>query len=123
MAGVAAAPIGSIQGRKGEALAFIREQLLAGMRPSIPEIARHLGVSVPRGKELVGQLESAGAIVRPRGAQRAITIPGIEREIALAELRRLGVIIMDGQVKFDQPFPKGQVAVVATMEHDPRYDD
>lgn len=81
-------------GRKAEALEFITAYLLReGRSPVMEEIGRGLGVSRSRAKTLVDLLTVEGKVVRTRGSQRGITVPGLQRDQLLAALRNLGAVV------------------------------
>lgn len=84
--------------QRDHALAFVIEQVARfGVAPSMAEIARQLGVSSSRAKQLVAQLVTAGAIERTPGAVRGLRVRDVaECRMHLADvLRRMGWIAAD----------------------------
>jgi len=110
--------------RKAQVLAYIVDQLTHGGRsPSLEEISRELGVSKSRAKQLVRDLEFERRIRRVAGAQRAITVPGLERQIAIARLRADGYTVNEDFMHVDPPCTHVQLPIVAVIAHDADHDD
>lgn len=107
--------------RKAQALAFICDFIVErGHSPAMIDIARALRVSKPRAKQLVDQLAIDGSIERLAGAQRAITVPGLTRRVAIAQLRREGYVIDADAFTGGMPgLPKDNLSLVAIIEHFP----
>lgn len=119
-----ASPIGV--GRKDQVLGFIRDYLLTrGSSPSMPQIATHFGFSRQRAKAIVDMLVADKLIHRAPGSQRAISVPGLQREQLIAALRRHGVTVDDDFNAFDAvlPLPQGNLPLVAIIEHIPDVGD
>lgn len=108
--------------RPVQAFAFICAELVRANRsPSLGEIARHLGVAKSRAGQLVAALRHAGAVHQVPGAQRALTIPGLERRLAIEHLRREGFII-DEDIMHVRPSTPVQLPIVAVIDHRRRDD-
>ncbi len=111
--------------RKAQALAFICDFIVErGHSPAMIDIARGLKVSKQRARTLVDQLIVDGDVERLVGAQRAITVPGLARRAAIAQLRRDGFVV-DEDVLAVSPatLPKDNLSLVAIIEHLPDHDD
>lgn len=116
----AAGPAGT---RKAEAFDFIVRYIMQRWTsPSLDEISTGLGVSKSRVRALIVQLEADGLIERPRGTQRAIVVPGLMTQIAIAQLRSVGWLI-DDEIKharaaqLAQTLPHEHLPLVAVIEH------
>lgn len=108
--------------RKEQALAFIVEQLvLTGRSPSLEEIARQLGVAKSRARDLVKALRHDGAVQQVPGAQRALTVPGLARRIAIEQLRREGYLV-DEDILRVRTSTHVHLPLVAVIEHHPDDD-
>lgn len=107
--------------RKMEAFVFVVGQLVTeGRSPSLEEIARHLGVAKSRARQLVSTLRQEGAVLQTPGAQRALTVPGLERYIAIQRLRGYGFVVDEDLMRV-RPSTFVHLPIVAVIEH--RRDD
>jgi|GEM_PF-6391478 len=108
--------------RPMQAFAYVAVQLTrTGRSPSLGEIARHLGVAKSRAGQLIAALRHAGVVQQVPGAQRALTIPGLERRLAIEHLRREGFVI-DEDIMRVGPSTPVQLPIVAVIEHRRRDD-
>jgi LexA DNA binding domain len=106
--------------RKQQALAAIIAHIRrTGHSPSIGEIAAALGVGLTRAKALVHQLAVDKSIERAAGAQRATSVPGLFEQLVLEKLRADGWVVDRDAL---DPCPKGQLPLVAVLEHIPDPD-
>lgn len=109
--------------RKAQVLAFVTEQLVhTGRSPSLDEIARKLGVAKSRARDLVKALRHDGLVEQVPGAQRALTVPGLQRQIAIEQLRRCGYVV-DEDVLRIAPSTPVRLPIVAVIEHRPDDDN
>lgn len=105
--------------REQEAYEWIRGYIVrTGQSPSINELMAGIGVGKTRAKALVHRLAVKKMIDRTPGAQRGISIPGLFRELVLAELRRDGYVV-DRDVVVGGPCPQGHLPLIAILEHVP----
>ena len=103
--------------RKMEAFIFVVGQLVTeGRSPSLEVIARHLGVAKSRARQLVSMLRQEGAVLQTPGAQRALTVPGLERYIAIQRLRGYGFTVDEDLMRV-RPSTLVQLPIVAVIEH------
>jgi DNA-binding MarR family transcriptional regulator len=105
--------------RKAQAYQYICDYIVArGHSPAMIDIARGLGISKPRAKQLVDQLAIDGTIERLSGAQRAIVVPGLEQRAAIARLRSLGFTVDEDVFRIEPPaLPKDNLSLVVIIEH------
>ncbi|KQN77864.1 helix-turn-helix domain-containing protein [Sphingomonas sp. Leaf62] len=103
--------------RKMDAFIFVVGELVtSGRSPSLEEIARHLGVAKSRARQLISLLRQEGAVQQTPGAQRALTVPGLERYIAIQRLRGYGFTV-DEDIMRISPSTLVQLPIVAVIEH------
>ncbi len=103
--------------RKAQTLAYIVDQLVTtGRSPSLEEIARYLGVAKSRARDLVKALRFEGLVEQVPGAQRALTVPGLARRIAIEQLRRDGYKV-DEDIMHVAPYTPVCLPIVAVIEH------
>ncbi len=105
--------------RKEQVFAFICEYILSnGSSPSMLQIAAAFGFTRQRAKALVDILTEEKLIHRLPGSQRAISVPGLQRQQLLAALRQFGVKV-DTDFIFDdtRPLPQSNLPLVAIIEH------
>ncbi|WP_156679363.1 LexA family protein [Sphingomonas profundi] len=110
--------------RRDQALAFIIERIArSGTSPSFDEIGRHLGVSKPRARELVGELIDRGIIEKTPGAQRSLKVLDVARSRVLLEstLRSIGWVVV-GPHQAMRPFPQDKLPLLPAFEHLPEQD-
>lgn len=114
----------AVSSRKAQALAFICDFIVEqGHSPTMIDIAYGLRVSRERARKLVDQLVVSGDVVRLAGAQRAITVPGLARRVAIAQLRRDGFTVDEDILAVSAPLPKDNLSLVAIIDHLPDDDD
>ena len=110
--------------RKAQALAFICDFIVErGHSPAMIDLARGLKVSKQRARTLVDQLIVDGDVERLVGAQRAITVPGLARRAAIAQLRRDGYVVDEDVLAVGGPLSKDNLSLVAIIDHLPDDDD
>lgn len=87
--------------------------------PSMVEIARHLGVSSTRAKQLVDDLRRGGAIERTPGTQRAIRVCDVaqSRQQLADVLRALGWVAADAGGELRGAIGGETMPIVAVLGH------
>ncbi len=118
-------PIVAVKGRKAEVLAFVCEHILSkGSSPSMLQIAAAFGFSRQRAKTLIDDLTELKLIHRAPGSQRAISVPGLQRQALIAALRQRGVVVDDDFDLYGTtwPLPQSNLPLVAIIEHIPDDD-
>ena len=109
--------------RKLLALEFIRAyRARFSTSPSIGEIAADQGISASAAKKLVRRLEADGKIIRARGVQRGIVLPG-EVDQAKALLVRTGWTALDGERGLLAPGPNRDLPIPEALFHMAEHDD
>lgn len=106
--------------RRDQALAFIMAEIARGRgSPSMVEIARHLGVSSTRAKQLVDDLRRVGAIERTPGTQRAIRVCDVaqSRQQLADVLRALGWVAADAGGELRGAIGGETMPIVAVLGH------
>lgn len=120
--------------RREDALAFIVDELASkGASPTYEELAKALGVSKTRARQLVDQLIALGVLEKVPGALRALRIRDVVRaRQLLAEFAGLlgwtvagplgALEIPDTPRRRGKPCPRVQLPVLPPFEHLPDPD-
>lgn len=109
--------------RREQLLALIIEGLARdGRSPSVRELARALGISCTRVRQLIDQLVREGRLERRAGAQRGLIVRDVVggRDLLKNVLRRLGWA--DEQVIDGLGCPLEQLPRLGALEHLPDVD-